>query len=143
MVKFVSIKAFRIALREMLAVKRGVYANVPAEICNAFKNVSIEEIRQNRDMILIDNESITIKLRLGDKRRHLSKAEGYRLLYIVMKNIPVVGLLTVYPKRGPLQKIDLENDELETLLNAFSAESIARQVVVHDINDNLKAIQES
>ena len=57
-----------------------------------------------------------------------------------MKQIPVVGLLTVYPKRGPMQKLDLEDGELKRLMNAFSAESNARQVMVHDIWDNLKEI---
>lgn len=139
-IRFVSIAAFRTALDNLLKVKKGVYASVPSEICKAFQNVPIEQIRQNRDMILMDNDSITIKLRLADKKQRLSRADGYRLIYMVMKNVPVVGLLTVYPKRGPMQKLDLENGELEMLMNAFSAESKAQQVVVHDINNNLSVI---
>ena len=129
-IRFVSIEAFRTALDNLLKVKKGVYASVPSEICKAFQNVPIEQIRQNRDMILMDNESITIKLRMPDKKLRLSRADGYRLIYVVMKNVPVVGLLTVYPKRGPLQKLDLENGELEMLMNAFSVESKAQLVVV-------------
>ena len=139
-IRFVSIEAFRTALDNLLKVKKGVYASVPAEICRAFQNVTIEQIRQNRDMILMDNDSITIKLRLPDKKQRLSRADGYRLIYMVMKAVPVVGLLTVYPKRGPMQKLDLENGELEMLVNAFSVESKARQVVVHDINNNLAVV---
>ena len=136
-IRFVSIAAFRTALENLLKVKKGVYASLPSEICKAFKNVPIEQIRQNRDMILMDNDSITIKLRLPDKKQRLSRADGYRLIYMVMKNVPVVGLLTVYPKRGPLQKLDLESCELEMLMNAFSVESKAQQLVVHDISNNL------
>ena len=139
-IRFVSIAEFRTALDALLRVKRGVYSGVPSEICNAFQNVSIEQIRQNRDMILMDNDSITIKLRLPDKKHRLSKADGYRLIYMVMKQVPVVGLLTVYPKRGPMQKLDLEEGELKRLMEAFSAESSARQVVIHDIWDNLKEL---
>jgi hypothetical protein len=62
-IRFVSIAAFRTALDNLLKVKKGVYASVPSEICKAFQNVPIEQIRQNRDMILMDNDSITIKLR--------------------------------------------------------------------------------
>lgn len=142
-IRFVSIVAFRTALDNLQKVKKGVYASVPSEICKAFQNVSIEQIRQNRDMILMDNDSITIKLRLPDKKQRLSRADGYRLIYMVMKNVPVVGLLTVYPKRGPMQKLDLENGELEMLMNAFSVESKARQVVVHDINNHLAVIRKS
>lgn len=139
-IRFVSIEAFRTALDNLLKVKKGVYASVPSEICKAFQNVPIEQIRQNRDMILMDNESITIKLRMPDKKQRLSRADGYRLIYVVMKNVPVVGLLTVYPKRGPLQKLDLENGELEMLMNAFSVESKAQLVVVHNINNNLAQV---
>jgi mRNA-degrading endonuclease RelE of RelBE toxin-antitoxin system len=140
MIRFVSIAAFRTALETLLKVKRGVYNNVPAEICNAFKDTPIEQIRANRDMILMDNDSITIKLRLPDKKQRLSRADGYRLIYMVMKNYPVVALLTIYPKRGPMQKLDLEENELSQLMSSFSAESKARQIVLHDINDNLRII---
>lgn len=138
MIQFVSITAFRQALSTLLKVKHGVYSSVPDEICRAFQNVPIEQIRTNRDMILMDDDAITIKLRLPDKRQHLSKSEGYRLIYMVLKNLPVVSFLTVYPKRGPLQKLDIEDAELRALVNAFSVESKSRQVVIHDINDHLK-----
>lgn len=141
MIRFVSITAFRTALEALLKIKRGVYAGVSAEICAAFKDVPIEQIRSNRDMILMDNDSITIKLRLPDKKQRLSKADGYRLIYMVMKNIPVVALLTIYPKRGPMQKLDLEENELVQLMNDFSIESQTHQIVIHDINDNLKIVE--
>lgn len=85
-------------------------------------------------MILMDSDSITIKLRLPDKRQRLSKADGYRLIYMVLKSSPVVVFLTVYPKRGPMQKLDVEDTELRILVNEFTSESRARQVVVHDIS---------
>ena len=62
---------------------------------------------------------------------------------MVMKNLPVVALLTVYQKRGPMQKLDLEDGELEMLMNAFSLESQTQQVVVHNINNNLSVIPKS
>ena len=141
MIRFVSISAFRATLDALLKVKHGVYTGVTTEICKAFQNISIEQIRANRDMILMDNDFITIKLRLPDKKQRLSKADGYRLIYMVMKNIPVVALLTIYPKRGPMQKLDLEENELVQLMNDFSTESQTHQIVIHDINDNLKIVE--
>lgn len=58
MIQFVSITSFRKRLAALLKVKRGVYAGVPDEVCQAFKGATIEQIRQNRDMILINNESV-------------------------------------------------------------------------------------
>lgn len=136
-----SISTFRAALEALQKVRRGVYAGVAMEICKAFQNVSIEQIRANRDMILMDNDSIVIKLRLPDRKQRLSRADGYRLIYMVMKNVPIVVFLNVYPKRGPKQKLDLEEHELEVLLNAFATEFNSQQIVIHDINNNLNAEQ--
>lgn len=141
MIRFVSISAFRTALNSLLKVKRGVYANVTIEICKALQGASIEQIRSNRDMILLDDEAITIKLRLPDKKQKLSKADGYRLIYMVMKNVPVVALLTVYPKRGPMQKLDLEENELGKLLHDFREEFNSRQIVIHDVDNSLAEVK--
>jgi mRNA-degrading endonuclease RelE of RelBE toxin-antitoxin system len=141
MIQFVSISAFRAALSDLLKVRHGVYSGVQEEICRAFQNAPIEQIRSNRDMVLMDFDSVTIKLRLPDKRQHLSKSDGYRLIYLVLKNMPVVAFLTVYPKRGPLQQLDIPDAELKELVEIFTIESRARQIVIHDINDHLKEIQ--
>ena len=97
MVNFAIVTTFRTRLSALLKVKRGVYAAVPDEICIAFKNATIEQIRQNRDMVLLNNDAVVIKLRLPDKKQHLSKADGYRLIYLVLKEKSVVILLDVYP----------------------------------------------
>jgi len=76
MIQFVSITSFRKRLAALLKVKRGIYAGVTDEICQAFKHATIEQIRQNRDMILINNDVVIIKLRMPDKKQKLSKADG-------------------------------------------------------------------
>ena len=140
MVQFVSIKSFRERLAALLKVKRGVYAGVTNEICQAFKDATIEQIRQNRDMILINNDAIIIKLRMPDKKQKLSKADGYRLIYLVMKKIPLVVLLDIYPKRGPSQQLDIEDNETNRLVMEFITELNAGQLTQHDITDKLKEI---
>ena len=122
MIRFLSITPFRTALDTMLKVQ----------------GIPIEQIRANRDMILMDDDSIFIKLRLPDKKQRLSKADGYRLIYMVMKNVPVVVFLSIYPKRGPMQKIDLEEHELERLMNTFTTEFNSQQTVFHDIDNSLE-----
>lgn len=92
-------------------------------------------------MVLMDFDSVIIKLRLPDKRQHLSKSDGYRLIYLVLKSMPVVAFLTVYPKRGPLQQLDIPDAELKELVEIFTIESRSRRIVIHDINDHLKEIQ--
>ena len=67
----------------MMKVKKGVYANVEKELINEFKGKPIDQIRINNDMILIEGDMVVIKLRLPDKKQHLAKKDGYRLIYIV------------------------------------------------------------
>jgi mRNA-degrading endonuclease RelE of RelBE toxin-antitoxin system len=140
MVNFASVTTFRTRLSALLKVKRGVYAAVPDEICIAFKNATIEQIRQNRDMVLLNNDAVMIKLRLPDKKQHLSKADGYRLIYLVLKEKSVVILLDVYPKRGPSQQLDIDDDEIARLVEEFYVELDSGVLVAHDINDRLKEI---
>jgi len=138
MIQFVSITSFRKRLAALLKVKRGIYAGVTNEICQAFKDATIEQIRLNRDMILINNDVVIIKLRMPDKKQKLSKADGYRLIYLVMKKIPLVALLDIYPKRGPYQQLDIEGNETNRLVKEFITELNASLLTQHDIADNLK-----
>ena len=143
MIHFVSISSFRSRLDSLLKVKKGVYAGAPGAICDSFKDASIEEIRQNRDMVLLNDDSIVIKLRMPDKKQRLSKADGYRLIYMVMKRVPMVVQLDVYPKRGPSQQLDIDKSELDRLIAEFKSEMLADTLVEHDINNNLKVIPKS
>ena len=140
MVNFASISTFRERLSALLKVKRGVYSAAPQSICDAFKNASIEQIRQNRDMVLLKNDTVVIKLRLQDKKQHLSKSEGYRLIYLVLKERPIVVFLDIYPKRGPLQQLDIGDNEINRLVQGFYSELDVESLVAHDINDNLKEV---
>lgn len=140
MVNFASISTFRERLSALLKVKRGVYSAAPQSICDAFKDASIEQIRQNRDMVLLKNDTVVIKLRLQDKKQHLSKSEGYRLIYLVLKERPIVVFLDIYPKRGPLQQLDIGDNEINRLVQGFYSELDAESLVAHDINDNLKEV---
>lgn len=141
MVQFVSITSFRKRLAALLKVKRGVYAGVTNEICQAFKDATIEQIRQNRDMILMNNDAVVIKLRIPDRKQRLSKADGYRLIYLVMKKIPVVALLDIYPKRGPSQQLDIEDNETNRLILDFISELNSGQLVQHDISNGLNELK--
>ena len=107
------------------------------EFCLAFKDATIEQIRQNRDMILLSNEAVVIKLRLPDKRQRLSRSDGYRLIYMVLRRLPVVVMLDIYPKRGPSQQLDIDNNEINRLIQEFFSELNSGTLVEHDIKDHL------
>lgn len=88
----------------------------------------------------MSNDAVVIKLRMPDKRQRLSKADGYRLIYMVMKQAPIVAFLDIYPKRGPLQQLDIEVNEINRLVMEFILELNDGQLVMHDITNDLKQI---
>lgn len=122
MTSFFSTSNFRADLSTLLKVRKNVYSGIEKEIYNEFIDCPVEIIRNNRDMILIEGDSIVIKLRLPDKKQRKSRKDGYRLIYLVGKDIDMVTFLSVYPKNGPCQKIDLSKEELRLLMNQFITE---------------------
>ena len=79
MVVYKSISYFRKRLVTLMKAKRGVYATVGDEINREFVGKTIDSIRQNNDMILLEGDLVVIKLRLPDKKHRLAKKDGYRL----------------------------------------------------------------
>lgn len=119
MIQFTAISYYASRVAALTDVKRGVYATVEDEVKAAFKGVTIEQIRQNYDMILLDDPRIIIKLRLPDRKHRLSKRDGYRLIYLVYKDREEVALLDVYPKNGPLQQLDIDDDQVVELVRHY------------------------
>lgn len=119
MIDYFAITNFVERIAALKNAKRGVYATVEEEVCTAFKDVSIEQIRQNRDMILLDDPRLIIKLRLPDKRHKLAKKDGFRLIYLVYKNSEEVAFFDIYPKNGPMQQLDIDDQQVVNLVRQY------------------------
>lgn len=129
MISFQTISSFRARLQALVDIRKGVYSSVPAEIKREFESADIETIRYNRDMILIQNDLVIVKYRLGDKRMKLSKANGYRLIYMVSTLHERVVFLDIYPKRGPLQQLDIDDRQLMRLIEEYLEEDAGHQLM--------------
>ncbi len=119
MIKFSAITYFIERTSTLKNVRRGVYASVEDEIRDAFKETSIEQIRQNRDMILLDDPRIIIKLRLPDRKHRLAKKDAFRLIYLVYKDVEEVAFLDIYPKNGPMQQLDINDQQVVNLVKQY------------------------
>ena len=133
MISFKTISSFRTRLAALLKVKRKVYANVEIEIRREFAGKPIEQIRQNNDMILLEGDLVVIKLRLPDKKQHLSRKDGFRLIYLVSKTDEIVVFLDVYPKNGPLLQLDIADNDLKLLLKKFIEEAQSNNLLDYAI----------
>lgn len=80
-------------------------------------------------MILIQNDLVIAKYRLGDKRMKLSKANGYRLIYMVSTLHERVVFLDIYPKRSPLQLLDIDDRQLMRLIEEYLEEDAGHQLM--------------
>lgn len=132
MISFQTISSFRARLQALIDVRKGVYSSVPAEIKREFESADIETIRHNRDMILIQNDLVIVKYRLGDKRMKLSKANGYRLIYMVSTLHERVVFLDIYPKRGSLQQLDIDDRQLMRLIEEYLEEDAGHQLMNYE-----------
>ncbi len=132
MISFQTISSFRARLQALVNIRKGVYSSVPAEIKREFESAGIETIRHNRDMILIQNDLVIVKYRLGDKRMKLSKANGYRLIYMVSTLHERVVFLDIYPKRGSLQQLDIDDRQLMRLIEEYLEEDAGHQLMNYE-----------
>ena len=132
MISFQTISSFRARLQALIDIRKGVYSSVPAEIKREFESADIETIRHNRDMILIQNDLVIVKYRLGDKRMKLSKANGYRLIYMVSTLHERVVFLDIYPKRGSLQQLDIDDRQLMRLIEEYHEEDAGHQLMNYE-----------
>lgn len=133
MISFKTISSFRSRLAALLKVKRKVYANVENEINREFAGKPIEQIRQNNDMILLEGDLVVVKLRLPDKKQHLSRKDGFRLIYLVSKTDEIVVFLDIYSKDGPLQQLDIADNDLKSLLKEFIEEAQSNNLLNYAI----------
>ena len=133
MIDYFAITNFVERIAALKNAKRGVYASVEEEVCTAFKNVSIEQIRQNRDMILLDDPRIIIKLRVPDKKHKLAKKDGFRLIYPVYKNSEEVAFLDIYPKNGPMQQLDIDDQQVVNLVRQYVDEKESGTLRTYEI----------
>ena len=132
MISFQTISSFRARLQALIDIRKGVYSSVPAEIKREFESADIETIRHNRDMILIQNDLVIVKYRLGDKRMKLSKANGYRLIYMVSTLHERVVFLDIYPKRRSLQQLDIDDRQLMRLIEEYLEEDAGHQLMNYE-----------
>lgn len=122
MIQYFAISYFNKRLQMLLAMRKGIYSGVDKEISKAFSSATMEEIRNNRDMILMEDALVVVKLRLPDKKHQLSKKDGYRLIYMAFQDKEEVVFLDIYPKNGPLQQLNISEAELLALLDSYAEE---------------------
>lgn len=133
MITFYATSSFIGRVKQLKKVRRGVYSSVEDDVKAAFSGQDIESIRANRDMILMVDQLLVIKLRLPDTSQRLSKKDGYRLIYLVSKISETVVFLDIYPKNGPEQQLSINCNAVKLLIKEFIDESTSGTLATYTI----------
>ncbi len=107
MIDYFAITNFVERIAALKNAKRGVYATVEEEVCTAFKDVSIEQIRQNRDMILLDDHALSSSLGFLTKNTNLPKKTVFGSFTLFIKTLKKSLFWTSIQKTAPCNNLIL------------------------------------
>lgn len=97
----------------------------------------VSQIIASGDVISMVNEKdklVLIKIRVKNSAMKEGTRGGFRLIILVNQTEDVCVLLSIYPKKGKLAKIDLSEDEYANILEIYLKENKAKKLIPIDIN---------
>ena len=114
--------------------------SVVKDICKVLHDMQPNILRETNDRIMQFENFRVVKLRLPNSGQHLSRPDGFRLIYYVSLVTDVVVLLRIYPKRGPQGVINIVDEEYDRLLVEMVTEDKSGCLHQVDINNMLSEL---
>lgn len=134
---FYTTSTFRQTLTSLTKKPKEGYKSVVKDICKALLSMEPNIIRDTNDRIKQFEDFRIVKLRLPNSGQHLSRPDGFRLIYYVSLISDDVALLRIYPKRGPQGIVDLVDEEYDRLLLEMVTENNNKTLHQVDIKNAL------
>ncbi len=134
---FYTTSTFRQTLTSLTKKPKEGYKSVVKDICKALLSMEPNIIRDTNDRIQQFEDFRIVKLRLPNSGQHLSRSDGFRLIYYVSLISDDVTLLRIYPKRGSQGIIDIVDEEYDRLLLEMVMENNNKTLYQVDINKSL------
>lgn len=128
---------FREVLADLVKKPREGYATVVADICSTLQSMPDNLLRDTNERIIQMPTFRIVKLRVANSGQKLSKANGFRLIYMVSLKKDELILLRVFPKRGAKGMDNISNAEYMRLLSELERENQANSLYKVDINNSL------
>ena len=135
--KFYTTSTFRQTLASLTKKPKEGYKSVVKDICKALLSMEPNIIRDTNDRIKQFEDFRVVKLRLPNSGQHLSRPDGFRLIYYVSLISDDVALLRIYSKRGPQGIVDLVDEEYDRLLLEMVTENNNRTLHQVDVKNSL------
>lgn len=140
---FYTTSTFRHTLATLTKKPKEGYTSVVKDICKTLLAMDPGIIRDTNDRIKQYEDFRVVKLRLPNSGQHLSRPDGFRLIYYVSLISDDVALLRIYPKRGPQGVIDIVDEEYDRLLVEMVTENNSNSLHRVNINDSLAELSTS
>lgn len=137
---FYTTSTFRKTLEALIEKPKDGYGSVIKDIVEELSAMPDNSLRDTNDRVLQFKDFRLVKLRLPNSGQHLSKANGFRLIYWVSLKTDKVVLLRIYPKRGPKGINNLVDEEYDRLLLEMMEESKANSLHQVDVQNGLTEI---
>lgn len=134
---FYTISTFRETLSNLMKRPRDGYVSVVKDICSNLQKMNDNALRDTNDRVKQFPKFRIVKLRLPNSGQHLSRPDGFRLIYMVSLVSDYAVLMRVYPKRGPQKAVDLVEAEYKRLELEVITESKSHTLHQVDIANNL------
>ena len=113
---------FRSCLEDLLKKPKEGYSSVQSDVCKALLDLPDNILRASNERIIQMPTFRVVKLRVPNSGLRLSKADGFRLIYLVSMVSDDVALLRVYPKRGAKSMVNISDAECIRLVNEVLSE---------------------
>ena len=134
---------FRETLNGLLKKRKEGYSSVSMDICQSLNDMPDYILRDTNERILQTSNYRIVKLRVVNSGQRLSKADGFRLIYLVSLVSDDVVLLRVFPKRGSKSMVNISNAEYLRLVNELFNESKTNQLHQVDITNGLAELSQN
>lgn len=134
---------FRETLNGLLKKRKEGYSSVSMDISQALNDMPDNILRDTNERIIQTPNYRIVKLRVANSGQRLSKADGFRLIYLVSMVSDDVVLLRVFPKRGPKSMVNISNAEYIRLVNEVFNESKDNMLRQVDITKGLAELSQN
>ena len=138
---FYTTSTFRQTLTSLTKKPKEGYKSVVKDICKALLSMEPNIIRDTNDRVKQFEDFRIVKLRLPNSGQHLSRPDGFRLIYYVSLISDDVALLRIYPTRGPQGIVDLVDEEYDRLLVEMVTENNNKTLHQVDIKKSLAELE--
>lgn len=134
---------FRETLNGLLKKRKEGYSSVSMDISQALNDMPDNILRDTNERIIQTPNYRIVKLRVANSGQRLSKADGFRLIYLVSLVSDDVVLLRVFPKRGSKSMVNISNAEYLRLVNEVLNESKANKLHQVGVTNGFEELSEN